>query len=53
MHRPLHYDLKDMGSLDHMTKVQAALRSYLVKCMLGFTPFPKLKSLGEKEETDV
>lgn len=36
-----------------MTKVQAALRSYLVKCRLEFTPFLKLKSLGEKEEIDV
>lgn len=56
-HRPVHCELKDTGSLDHMTKVQAAylfrVRWGLVKCMLGFTPFLKLKSLGEKEEIDV
>lgn len=48
MHRPVHYELKDTGSLDHMTKVQAAylfrVRWGLVKFMFGFTPFLKLKS---------
>lgn len=58
MRRPIHYDFKRHRKLrsHHQSSscifVSGGLRSYLVKCMLGFTPFLKLKSLGEKEEID-
>lgn len=58
MCRPIHYDFKRHRKLSshHQSSscifVSGGLRSYLVKCMLGFTPFLKLKSLGEKEEID-
>lgn len=59
MRRPIHYDLKRHRKLrsHHQSSscifVSGRLRSYLAKCMLGFTPFLKFKSLGEKEEIDV
>lgn len=55
MCRPIHKDSKRHRKLrsHHQSSscifvLGALLRSYLVKCMLGFTPFLKLKSLGDK-----